>query len=92
MGVMRFKNFINEGRYPIWGKVIVGGIVLKIRGLERQINSETDTDKKLKLIGQQNVLLSYIGGLGIAINSSDYKLMNKIKSGSLGMGIGKRKK
>ena len=92
MGIIRFKNFLTEGRYPMWSKVVVGGIVMRIRNLERQISSETDNDKKLKLIGKQNVLLSYISGLGVAVNSRDFKLMNRIKSGSMGMGIGNKKK
>ncbi len=92
MGIKRFKNYIGEGRFPTWSKVIVGGIVMRIRNLERQISSENDNDKKLKLIGKQNVLLSYISGIGVAVNSNDSKLMGKIKSGAMGLGIGNKRK
>ena len=51
----RFKTFITEGKYPMWSKVVVGGIVVKIRSLQNQIRSEDDIKKKLSLISQQNV-------------------------------------
>ena len=82
----RFKTFITEGKYPMWSKVIVGGIVVKIRSLQNQIRSEDDIKKKLSLISQQNVLLSYISGLSVAVNSRDQKLLQKIKSGSMSIG------
>jgi len=82
----RFKTFITEGKYPMWSKVVVGGIVVKIRSLQNQIRSEDDIKKKLSLISQQNVLLSYISGLSVAVNSRDQKLLQKIKSGSMSIG------
>ena len=82
----RFKTFITEGKYPMWSKVVVGGIVVKIRSLQNQIRSEDDIKKKLSLISQQNVLLSYISGVSVAVNSRDQKLLQKIKSGSMSIG------
>jgi len=82
----RFKTFIEEGRFPLWSKVLVGGIVMKIRNLQTRINSEEDVKKKLSLISQQNVLLSYISGLSVAVNSRDQKLLSKIKSGAMSIG------
>ena len=82
----RFKTFITEGKYPMWSKVVVGGIVVKIRSLQNQIRSEDDIKKKLSLISQQNVLLSYISGLSVAVNSRDQKLLQKRKSGSMSIG------
>ena len=82
----RFKTFITEGKYPMWSKVVVGGIVVKIRSLQNQIRSEDDIKKTLSLISQQNVLLSYISGLSVAVNSRDQKLLQKIKSGSMSIG------
>ena len=82
----RFKTFIEEGRFPLWSKVVVGGIVMKIRNLQSRINSEEDVKKKLSLISQQNVLLSYISGLSVAVNSRDQKLLTKIKNGAMSIG------
>ena len=28
MAVIRFKNFLNEGKFPVWTKVVVGGITM----------------------------------------------------------------
>ena len=84
--MMRFKNFIElkEGKYPLWVRFTVGGLVLKVRGLSQKIQTETDPKTQNDLISQQNNLLSYISGLGIAVSSSDRALLNRLKSGMVG--------
>ena len=37
-----FKQFVSEGKYPIWVRVTVGSIVLKIRNLSDKIENEKD--------------------------------------------------
>ena len=88
--MMRFKSYsqITEGKYPMWLRVTVGGLVIKIRNLSNQIQNEKDPQKQNKLISQQNNLISYISGLGIGVGSTDNVLLNKIK-GTVG---GVRKK
>ena len=84
--MMRFKGYtqLKEGKYPIWLKVVVGGIVMKIRNLQTEINGEKDLNKQNELISQQNTLLSYISGLGIGGNSNDRLLMNRMRKGMMG--------
>ena len=84
---MRFKNFIEltEGKYPLWVRFTVGGLVLKVRGLSQKIRTETDPKKQNDLISQQNTLLSYISGLGVGVGSTDRVLLNRLKKG---VGIG----
>jgi hypothetical protein len=79
----RFKQFITikEGKYPLWVRFVVGGMVLKIRNLSQKISSETDPKKKLDLISQQNNILSYISGLGIGVSSNDNQLLTRMKKG-----------
>ena len=77
---MRFKRYIAEGRYPIWVRVTVGSLVLKIKRLSVQIQNEDDPIKQNNLIAQQNKLISYITGLGIGVSSSDAVLLKKLKS------------
>lgn len=74
-----FKQFVSEGKYPIWVRVTVGSIVLKIRNLSDKIESEKDPIEQNKLISQQNKLLSYINGLGIGVGSSDTVLLKKLR-------------
>ena len=62
------------------------GRLIIIRSLQNQIRNEEDIKKKISLVSQQNVLLSYISGLSVAVNSRDQKLLQKIKSGSMGLG------
>ena len=81
--MIRFKNFIElkEGKYPLWVRFTVGGLVLKVRGLSQKIQTETDPKKQNDLISQQNTLLSYISGLGVGVSSTDRVLLNRLKKG-----------
>ena len=76
----RFKTFITEGKYPLWVRVTIGSLVLRIKNLSRQIENETDPVKQNKLIAQQNKLLSYMNGLGVGVGSSDTVLLKRLKS------------
>jgi len=69
-----------EGKYPLWVRVTIGSLVLRIKNLSRQIENETDPVKQNKLIAQQNKLLSYINGLGVGVTSSDTVLLKRLKS------------
>ena len=80
----RFSHYISEGRYPVWVKVVVAGIVMRLSNLQSQIESETDEKKRDALLGRQNKLLGYISGLGIGVNSNDPKLLTKLRSISNG--------
>lgn len=84
----RFREYVEltEGRYPMWVKVVVGGIVVKLRNLQTQIEVETDQKKQNILISRMNTLLGYISGLGIGVNSNDPKLLTKLRSLSRGKG------
>jgi hypothetical protein len=78
--MMRFKQFISEGKYPMWVRLTVGTLVLRINNLTKQIENEKDPIKQNKLISQQNKLLSYISGLGIGVGAEDKVLLQRLKS------------
>ena len=78
--MMGFKTFIAEGKYPLWVRVTVGALVLRIKNLSRRIETETDPVKQNALIAQQNKLISYINGLGVGVGSSDTVLLKRLKS------------
>ncbi len=69
---------LTEGAYPAWVKITVGAMVLKVRNLSTRIQGETDPVKQNRLIAQQNKLLAYVGGLGVAVSTSDRQLMGKL--------------
>ena len=75
-----FKTFLNEGSYPLWTKAVTAGLVLKVRNLSNQIERERDPAKQNQLIGQQNKLLAYLNGLGIAVGTKDQQLMTSVRS------------
>ena len=81
-----FKSFISEGKYPLYLRILVGGIVLKIKSVENMIRNEKDVGKKMDLISYQNSLLSYISGLGIGVGTKDNVLMSKLRKGIGGGG------
>ena len=74
-----FRTFITEGKYPMWVRITVGALVLRIRSLSARIENETDPVKQNKLIAQQNKLLSYMNGLGVGVTSSDTVLLKRLK-------------
>ena len=78
--MMRFKEFISEGKYPMWVRLTVGALVLRINNLTKQIEREEDPIKQNKLISQQNKLLSYMSGLGIGVGTEDKGLLQRLKS------------
>ena len=84
--MIKFRDYysLTEGRKPMWLKVVVGGMVMKIRNLSLQIQSEKDPQKQNKLISQQNNLIFYIIGLGIGVNSKDNQLTNTMRRGFAG--------
>jgi hypothetical protein len=75
-----FKQFLNEGSYPLWTKAVTAGLVLKVRNLSIQIDREVDVTKQNVMIGQQNKLLAYLNGLGIAVGTNDQQLMTNVRS------------
>ena len=75
-----FRSFINEGKYPVWVKLSVGSLILKMKNLTAQIQSEPDPVKQNQLIARQNDLLSYMSGLSIAVGTTDRVLIKRLKS------------
>ena len=80
MPLLSFAEYtqLSEGTYPAWVKVTVGAMVLKVRNLSTRIEREPDPMKQNRLIAQQNKLLAYVGGLGVAVSTSDRPLMGKL--------------
>ena len=89
--MLSFKNYSlltkirNLNESSMWLKTVIGGIVIKIRSLDTQIQVSDDTNEQNRLLSQQNKLLSYIRGLGIAFSSDNKQLINYMKS------VGRRK-
>jgi hypothetical protein len=89
--MLSFKNYSlltnirNLNESPMWLKTVIGGIVIKIRSLDTQIQVSDDAKEQNRLISQQNKLLSYISALGIAFSSDNKQLINYMKS------VGRRK-
>ena len=89
--MLSFKNHLllnnirNLNESSMWLKTVIGGIVLKIRSLDTQIQVSDDANEQNRLLSRQNKLLSYISGLGIAFSSDNKQLISYMKS------VGRRK-
>ena len=70
---------LSEGTYPAWVKVTVGAMVLKVRNLSARIERENDPVKQNRLLAQQNKLLAYVSGLGVAVSSKSKNWVQKRK-------------
>jgi hypothetical protein len=79
-----FRSFIHEGKYPVWVRTVVAGLVVKVTKLDQVIAATDDPVKQNVLMSHQNKLLSYMNGLGIGVGSTDHMLLKKMK------GIGRR--
>jgi len=80
LGFNDYVHHLHEGTYPAWVRVSVGVMVLKIRNLSTRIERETDPVKQNRLIAQQNKLLAYVGGLGVAVSTGDKQLIGRLHS------------
>lgn len=79
----KFKDLrheLSEGKFPLWVRVTVGGIVLKIQALDKRIQNQDDPVEQNKLISQQNKLKSYITGLSVGIGSTDRVLLKRLRT------------
>ena len=81
--MLSFSQFLvlNEAKYPNWLRVGVAVMVMKMRKLTSEIESEKDPVKQNALIAQQNRLLSYINGLGIGVGTEDNALLQRMRKG-----------
>ena len=77
--MVSFKTYITEGKYPVWMRITVASLVMKIRNLSSKIEKEEDPTKQNVLIAKQNKLLSYISGLGIGVGTKDTATLNRIR-------------
>ena len=78
--MIRFKTYNGlMEQSPIWVKGVVLGMIMKLKGLDSQIQSTDDPKQQNKLISKQNKILSYINGLGISFSSNNKQLQTLIR-------------
>ena len=75
-----FEQFVNYRKYPVWDRVPIGLLVLKLRNLSNKIQKWRWSHQTKQTISKQNKLLSYTNGLGISVRSSDTVLLKRLKS------------
>ena len=78
--MIRFKTYNGlMEQSPMWVKGVVLGMIMKLNGLDSQIQSTDDPKVQNKLISKQNKLLSYINGLGISFSSNNKQLQTLLR-------------
>jgi len=78
--VKPFRQYLAERKgYQTWVRATVVTLILRVRDLTKRIEESDDQVTKQSLLAQQNKLLAYISGLGIAIDTKDDRLLNRLK-------------
>jgi len=77
--MLRFKQYHLIEQSPIWVKGVVLGLIVKLNGLDSQIQSTDDPKEQNRLISKQNKILSYINGLGISFSSNNKQLQTLLR-------------
>ena len=77
--MLKFKQYQLIEHSPLWVKGVVLGLIIKLNGLDSQIQSSEDPKEQNKLLSQQNKILSYISGLGISFSSNNKQLQTLLK-------------
>ena len=77
--MLRFKQYHLIEQSPLWVKGIVLGLIVKLNGLDSQIQSTDDPKEQNRLISKQNKILSYINGLGISFSSNNKQLQTLLR-------------
>ena len=77
--MLRFKQFHLIEQSPLWVKGVVLGLIVKLNGLDSQIQSTDDPKEQNRLISKQNKILSYINGLGISFSSNNKQLQTLLR-------------
>ena len=77
--MLRFKQYHLIEQSPIWVKGVVLGLIVKLNGLDSQIQSTEDPKEQNRLISKQNKILSYINGLGISFSSNNKQLQTLLR-------------
>ena len=72
--MLRFKQYQLIEQSPLWVKGVVLGLIVKLNGLDSQIQSTDDPKEQNRLISKQNKILSYINGFGISFSSNNKQL------------------
>jgi len=75
--MLTFREYllVEGAGYPGWVKGSALLLTSKLRSLTSEIRASNDPLKKLDLIAQQNVLLGYLGTLGIAVDVNDRNVL-----------------
>ena len=82
--MLSFKQYHLIEQSPIWVKGVVLGLIVKLNGLDSQIQSTDDPKEQNRLISKQNKILSYINGLGISFSSNNKQLQTLLRKVSRG--------
>jgi len=77
--MLRFKQYHLIEQSPLWVKGVVLGLIVKLNGLDSQIQSTDDPNEQNRLISKQNKILSYINGLGISFSSNNKQLQTLLR-------------
>ena len=77
--MMSFKTYLTEVKAGAVAGASAGILVMRAQSLRTKIRSEENLARKIDLLSQQNVELSYLCALNVALAVKDQRLIHRFK-------------
>lgn len=78
--MISFKKYLEESKSSAFAGASAGVLVRRTQSLRSKIQSEENLTRKIDLLSQQNVELSYLSALNVALAIKDQRLISRFKS------------
>lgn len=77
--MISFKKYLEESKSSALAGASAGVLVIRTQSLRSKIQSEENLTRKIDLLSQQNVELSYLSALNVALAIKDQRLISRFK-------------
>lgn len=74
-----FKNYLTENGHATLSRAGAIALVLRIRNLHKRLQTEDEPAKKIDLLSEQNVQMSYLIALNLAHSLGDRGLVQRFR-------------
>lgn len=75
-----FKSYLTESGHATLSRASAIALVLRIRTLDKRLQTEDDLANKIDLLSEQNVRISYLIALNLAHSLGDRGLVQRFRT------------